>query len=603
MNGRKHIKMARSFSLALAGLAALEGAVSVCTAQVVNLVEHRSLGFNASFAVTVGDSDGGDLCPLVPPPAPAGGSYSYSFTGGGTVIVDLGADFTVSYNRADLIPGAALPLTFIYTPTNDGGPEVDKNISATVEASAEIEICLLPNPSGSVGPFSFTLAQGTADFIAPLGADAPAVVPRASDSFLFEVAGIDVFTAQVVGSVALAPLGPGAFPGLGGAAAMIDVSGPATLTTPIPLIPLVEWQAAGQSVPGEVAISNSVPLGSTIDVTYGPVMHWLTLSAEYSLVIDLATFWNDVGISDPDPIPLFSGNLGSVFTGAGLDCIIGSAIDGGPCGGLIGSQVAGQVAGGSLPFPLLSPEIAPLSIGGPVPTLGTILFSIDPDADNDNLLDGEEINIGTDPDDPDTDDDLIDDGTEVQGNNPTDPLDDDSDDDLLEDGFEDANQNGQIDSGETDPNDADSDDDGLTDGEEVLIYGTDPLDPDTDDDELPDGIEVDNGTDPLDEDTDNDGILDGEDVEFLQNALNNLPDSAFQNGLPGLRNALLTHLEAVEARVASGQIAQAVRLLSSMRMRVDGCGVGPDPNDWIVDCPSQIQIRDFIDLLITNLTN
>jgi hypothetical protein len=584
-------------------LAALGSVANVSTGQVVNLVEHRSLGFNASFSVSTSDSDGGDLCPLVLPPLPAGGSYSYSFTGSGAVVVDLGADFTISFNRADLLPGATLPLTLVYTPTNDAGPEVDKDISATVEASAEIELCGLPNPSGSIGPLTFTLAQGTADFSAPLGADAAAVVPRASDSLTFSVAGIDVFTASVQGSVVLAPLGPGAFPGLGGAAARVAVSGPATLTVPSPLIPIVEWQASGQSVAGEVAINSSVPLGSTIDVTYGPVMHWLTLSAEYNLIINLAGFWNDLGISDPDPIPLFSGKLGSVFTGVGLDCMIGSAIDGGACGGTIGSLVAAQVAGGSLPFPLLNPQVASISIGGATPALGTIAFSIDPDADDDDLLDGEEVILGTNPDDPDTDDDLILDGTEVHGDNATDPLDDDSDDDDLEDGFEDANQNGQIDAGETDPNDADTDNDELDDGEEVLVHGTDPLDPDTDDDELNDGIEVQTGLDPLDEDTDGDGLEDGEDVEFLQNALNNLADSAFQNGEPGLRTALQTMLDSVEAKAAGGQIAQAVQVLTNMRKRVDGCGAAADTNDWIVDCASQIEIREFIDLLITNLTN
>lgn len=42
----------------------------------------------------------------------------------------------------------------------------------------------------------------------------------------------------------------------------------------------------------------------------------------------------------------------------------------------------------------------------------------------------------------------------------------------------------------TDPNDPDSDNDGLGDWDEFQVYGTDPLDPDTDGDTMPDGVEV-----------------------------------------------------------------------------------------------------------------
>ncbi|MFC7081208.1 hypothetical protein [Halorussus caseinilyticus] len=66
----------------------------------------------------------------------------------------------------------------------------------------------------------------------------------------------------------------------------------------------------------------------------------------------------------------------------------------------------------------------------------------------------------------------------------------------------------------TDPNDADTDDDGLTDGDEVFVYDTDPQNADTDDDGLRDGPEVDTWeTDPTDPDTDGDGLADGEEVE------------------------------------------------------------------------------------------
>ena len=95
-----------------------------------------------------------------------------------------------------------------------------------------------------------------------------------------------------------------------------------------------------------------------------------------------------------------------------------------------------------------------------------------------------------------------------------DPLDPDIDDDGLLDGDE-VNIHG------TDPLNADSDGDGLPDGAEISTYGTDPLDADSDDDDLDDGLEVSMGLNPLsndsdgngtpdaDEDTDGDGIPNG----------------------------------------------------------------------------------------------
>ncbi len=63
----------------------------------------------------------------------------------------------------------------------------------------------------------------------------------------------------------------------------------------------------------------------------------------------------------------------------------------------------------------------------------------------------------------------------------------------------------------TDPYDSDSDGDGVTDGDEI-INGTDPLNPDTDGDGVTDDDEAMNGTDPLNPDTDGDGVNDGDEV-------------------------------------------------------------------------------------------
>ncbi len=78
---------------------------------------------------------------------------------------------------------------------------------------------------------------------------------------------------------------------------------------------------------------------------------------------------------------------------------------------------------------------------------------------------------------------------------------------------EDGLTNGEEEDLGTDPENADTDGDGLTDGEEVNDYGTDPTEADTDGDGLDDGTEIDAGTDPNAEDTDGDGWTDGDEWE------------------------------------------------------------------------------------------
>ncbi len=84
----------------------------------------------------------------------------------------------------------------------------------------------------------------------------------------------------------------------------------------------------------------------------------------------------------------------------------------------------------------------------------------DPDSDGDGLTDGQEIGLGTDPQDWDTDDDGRSDWSEVTGGGPipTDPFDPDTDDDGLLDSAEVFGAN------PTNPVNADTDGDGLCDG-------------------------------------------------------------------------------------------------------------------------------------------
>ncbi len=176
----------------------------------------------------------------------------------------------------------------------------------------------------------------------------------------------------------------------------------------------------------------------------------------------------------------------------------------------------------------------------------------DADSDDDGLADGDEPSWDLDSDgdglidaqDPDSDGDGLFDGTEAgldcsnpatdagaghcipdadSGATTTNPLDDDTDEGGVSDGIEDADHDGQVDSGETDPNDPaddglndDTDGDGLTDAQEGAL-GSDPGDQDTDDDGVSDGTEADPAGDAdgdgttniLDEDSDGDGLFDG----------------------------------------------------------------------------------------------
>ncbi len=152
----------------------------------------------------------------------------------------------------------------------------------------------------------------------------------------------------------------------------------------------------------------------------------------------------------------------------------------------------------------------------------------DLDSDNDGVPDAVEgfadLNGNGIPDyiDPfvDSDGDGISDSVEVAIG--TDPLDPDSDDDGLIDGSEDLNADGILDAGETNPLDPDTDGDGLCDATRIgtnppdacilseAAAGTDPADPDSDNDGLLDGFELSGG---VGTDSDADGLIDALDPD------------------------------------------------------------------------------------------
>ena len=150
--------------------------------------------------------------------------------------------------------------------------------------------------------------------------------------------------------------------------------------------------------------------------------------------------------------------------------------------------------------------------------------------------------------------------------------------------------------------DLDADNDGLLDGEE-LLHGRNLNAADTDGDGLHDGLEVEVGTDPTNPDSDGDGTPDGKDVEWLQNVISGLPGTAFKSTGGGNQTSMLSILDAVEHLVAIGKIDQAIKKVQDLRSRVDGCGATPDPNDWIVDCAVQLNVRTLIDLYLANLSS
>jgi hypothetical protein len=388
-------------------------------ADVVTLpTQHVRLGFQAGFPIS--DSKH-DSAPCV--------SYDASFSGTASLAIDLGADVTVSYDRAAVVPGGAVPLQITYTPTNDPTHEVSMSSQADVTLSTDVDdgcliglgiacglgdvlACATLALGAAIDTFhdqlnNFNVISAAGDFTAPLGADPPVVVPGTGDSATLQFVGLDLVKATPVSSLTFGPTPSGAFPGLGGAVALLAASG-ATLTAPA--LPVLEWQAP-------VALSATLTLpaspGATATLTLSPVLHWLNTTASLSIDIDLLGVLGDV-FGDPGDIAVFSGNLGTL---TGVDSLICPAF---PAPAQAACMTT--VGAGNLPYPAFQPQPPdPLPSVPPLPAFASFPFTIVLDSDGDGLLDGQEIAMGLDPDDPDSDDDGYDDGVEVDAH--CDPLD------------------------------------------------------------------------------------------------------------------------------------------------------------------------------------
>jgi hypothetical protein len=621
--------MRKTLSIVVLALMALLGSASAARGDV-SQNRHVRLGFNGTFPFDKSIDCLSDCVEGVFGEDLAG--YFFGAKGTASFALALGGNITLSYDRAALKPGATVPVHIAYTPTDDSGAELSISGTADLTATVDVtvagyaELCTIFPPGC---PFlalidsidsevqNFSIVSGSADGTPPIaGGDAPLTIPSSSDTLTLNFAGQPMVDATIESSLTASadpPTSGAAFPGLGGAVAVLTVTG-GDLTSisnpvnPTPILPagggkvgILEWSAGGQTIDTSIALPAS---GSPTVSAVLNSLQWLATSADVKLKLHLHDPLQ-IFFDDPDPLSLFSGSLGSFYTDAGLDTAIGAAVTAATGFAPFGNAVAAKVASGSIPVPDLSPELATVP---PLPGLGSVSFSIKADADDDGLFDG----------------------TELTGSNPTDPDNPDSDSDVLKDGTEDANHNGAFDAGETNPNDPDTDDDLLTDGCEVLgsnptnplvadtdgdgltdgqedvnhdcvrnANETDPNNPDTDADGLNDGVEVTYGTDPLNPDTDGDGIPDGQDPQFIQNAVNALSNSVFKGA--GNKTAFLSALTDIDKLIGAGKIALAKNKIDALRVHVDGCGATADGTDWIIDCPTQTTIRGLLDLLKSNL--
>jgi hypothetical protein len=221
---------------------------------------------------------------------------------------------------------------------------------------------------------------------------------------------------------------------------------------------------------------------------------------------------------------------------------------------------------------------------------------VGPDGDGDSVHSCTERVLGTDPRSADSDLDGVNDGVDALPLDPTESVDTDgdgtgnnADEDDDGDGVADAQDAFPLDSTEW----ADNDGDG---------HG-DNADTDDDNDGLSDQIEVETGTDPLDSDSDGDGLLDGVDVEFVQNAMSALPPTAYKSPSASTASSFRARLDEIEGLLLKEKYRAAIRKLTDLRLRVDGCGGTADSNDWIVECAAQLDIRQMIDLLIQNVSS
>ena len=380
---RKHQAILPSCLAALGLLTAGSDLVAVrlAGAPIVSDTQHVVLGFTASapFSTNISDSASIGCNSVFGPPNPVeGASYSLGVSGTASLRIAMGADVTFSYDKATVASDAIMPLNVTYTPTSVDSP----NISIHVPLTFTVQGCVLSCVPTVLPPFSevsicdtvsvpCTLDAGPSDFVAPLTGDSPITVPVSSCTVSLSVAGLDVGSADVTGTITLSPVPAGGL-GLGGAVAGFSVSGPASASG----LPVLEWDTAGTNVPANLHLNNPLPGAADIKVALKPLVHWLATSADLNVVITLSGTLHDLGIGDPSPITLFNGSLGSIYHDVGLDTEVGNGVI-----AAIGFDpgFAAAIDAGKIPIPLTDPQLEMLDTTTTTPSLGEVDFTFNTD--------------------------------------------------------------------------------------------------------------------------------------------------------------------------------------------------------------------------------
>jgi hypothetical protein len=360
----------------------------------VTITKHADLGFTTSIPVSQDTGISNPPCLLSAGVCLFHGAIA--FTGTLTAHVKLATDVAMTYNPSDLnTPNGPLPVDLKYTPTPNGS-----TVTYSLNGTMTFNFDGCPSCPDAV-PFSASSAPNS--FTAPMGSDAPVTIPGTSSGITLNVGGLDVITASLGSALTLAPAPQGSLPGLGGAAAEVQVDG----ASGSPVLP-IEWDNAGSDQSFTLTTpSNPTPLG----VKLSPLLHWVSTSGNAQINLHWTDdFQNTVGviadvvtagvclivdcsIPDPSPVNVFSGGLGPVFSSAGLDTEIGNDV-----GGVAGPFVAARVAAGFVPVPLTDPpdsSIPPLSVG----TLGFDVPSASiSGAPGGDVLQGDAVNLAAVPD-------------------------------------------------------------------------------------------------------------------------------------------------------------------------------------------------------------
>ena len=281
----------------------------------VTITKHANLGFSTSVPV---DADTG----VANPPCLLEVAFclfrgAVAFHGTLTANVKLATDVALTYDPANLnTPNGPLPVSVKYTPTPNGS-----TVSYSLSGDITFNFSGCTNCPATL-PFTASSAPNT--FTAPMNADAPVTIPGTSSGITLNVAGLDVITASLGSSLTLAPAPAGVVPGLGGAAAVVQVTG----ASGAPILP-IEWDSSGAAQ----SFNLTTPASPTaLGISLKPLVHWVGTSGSAQInlhwtddfrdlvevIADIASagvcLIADCSIDDPDPIGLFSGGLGPVYT-------------------------------------------------------------------------------------------------------------------------------------------------------------------------------------------------------------------------------------------------------------------------------------------------